>query len=214
MINSRLHKIRFFLLFIPSQFLFLQIGAIAQSGSSDSLKPYLSCKFDDGLKIVETSRHRQWKSPDKFRPVKINGAEERVSVVDGYRVMLAYPNTYYFANVKAEQSDPQSYTKDKETLIKQMQQLTSTSKEMETAEPIKVTYRDFEGYGLNRKTILGDILGMYVLFSNTNRQVVTIYFLNQPAEKRKFQTIEEYRTLRDRFLDKYTSCIQSNLAGR
>jgi hypothetical protein len=189
-------------------FLSLGIEAVAQPGNS--LKPYLSCKFDDGLKIVETSRHRQWNSPDKFRSIKINGVEDRVSVIDGYRIMLAYPDTYFFANVKAEQSDPQSYAKDKEKLIREMQWLTSTSKEMETAEPVKITSHGFEGYALNRKTILGNTLGMYVLFSDVNQQVLTIYFLNQPAEKRKFQTIEEYRALRDRFLDKYTACIQGN----
>lgn len=213
MITSKLHKNRFVLLLIASLFFpLLQIGVVAQSGNS--LKPYLSCKFDDGLKIVETSRHRQWNSTDKFRLVKINGVEERVSVIDGYKIMFAYPDTYFFANVKAEQSDPESYAKDKETLIRLMQWLPSTSKEMETPEPIKVTSHGFEGYAVNRKTIFGDTLGMYTLFSDANRQVLTIYFLNQPAEKRKFKTIEEYRTLRDGFLDKYTSCIQSNMSRR
>ncbi len=211
MIKSKLHKKRFVLVFIAALFfLLLQTGVLAQSGNS--LKPYLSCKFDDGLKIVETSRHRQWNSPDKFRRVKINGVEERVSLIDGYRIMFAYPDTYFFANVKAEQSDPQSYAKDKETLIRQMQWLPAGSKEMETPEPIKVTSHGFEGYAVNRRTIFGDTLGMYTLFFDANQQVLTIYFLNQPAEKRKFKTIEEFRVLRDRFLDKYTSCIQSNMS--
>jgi hypothetical protein len=185
---------------------------LAQSNDDPStLKPYLSCKFEDGLKIVETSRHRQWTSPDKFRTVKTENGEKRVSLIDGYRIMVVYPKTDYFANIKAEQSNSQDYSKDKELLLENMRHYTLTGKEMEAAEPNRVAYNGFEGYGLNRKTILGNVLGMYTLFSDAHQQVLTIYFLNQPSEKRKFQTIEEYHVLRDRFLDRYTGCINSNI---
>ena len=212
MAKSKLLKTRFAvafgaLLFCSS----MQVAVSGQAGDPNSLKSYLSCKFDDGLKIVDTARHRQGTSPDKFRTVKVDGVEEKVSVVDGYRVMVVYPKTHFFANIKAEQSNPPDYAKDKEILIKQLQWFTATSKELE-AEPTKVTYPGLEGYGLNKRVISGNTLGIYVLFSDANQQVLTVYFLNQPPEKRKFQTIEEYRTLRDRFLAKYTSCIQSNIS--
>jgi hypothetical protein len=40
--------------------------------------------------------------------------------------------------------------------------------------------------------------------------VTTIYLLNQEPEQRKFQTMEEYRSLRDKFLVSYASCIRKN----
>jgi len=42
--------------------------------------------------------------------------------------------------------------------------------------------------------------------------VTTIYFLNQEPKDRSFQTMEEYRAMRDRFLDIYTACAESKTA--
>ncbi len=205
-------KIRLAGLFASLLFsLFIYGEALGQSNNDPStLKPYLSCEFEDGLKIVETFRHRQWTFPEKYRTVMTDEGMKNVSLIDGYKIMVAYPKTYYFANIKAEQSNPQDYGKDKETLIENLRHAISTSKEMETTEPIKLKYDGFEGYGASRKRIFGNVLGTYVLFSDANQQVLTVYFLNQPSEKRKFQTIEEYRTLRDRFFERFTGCIKGN----
>jgi len=189
---------------------FMPLAVSGQSNEPSSLKPYLSCKFGDGLKIVDTSRHRQWTSPDKFRTVEINGVEERVSVVDGYRVMVAYPNTHFFANIKAENSNPDDYAKDKDTVVRDLKSATASSHDMESPEPIKVSYNGFEGYSSSRKSLTMGTLGITILFSDARRQILTIYFLNQLPLKREFQTMEEWHTLRDRFLNRYTSCVKSN----
>jgi hypothetical protein len=55
---------------------------------------------------------------------------------------------------------------------------------------------------------VGNTLGISVLFSDADHHIVTIYFLNQNPKKRKFQTIEEWRTLRDNFLKRYTTCAK------
>ncbi|OLE21631.1 MAG: hypothetical protein AUI36_34315 [Cyanobacteria bacterium 13_1_40CM_2_61_4] len=73
---------------------------------------------------------------------------------------------------------------------------------------MKLSYDGFEGYAINRKSIMGNTLGIAILFSDSNYQIVTIYFLNQNPKKRKFQTIEEWRTLRDKLLNRYTGCAK------
>jgi hypothetical protein len=55
------------------------------------------------------------------------------------------------------------------------------------------------------------VRGIYLVLDDANRTVSTIYFLNQYAEKRSFQTIEEYRQQRDRFLVGYTACAHPEL---
>jgi hypothetical protein len=191
-------------------FAFAPAAISGQPSNPSSLKPYLTCKFDDGLKIVETSRHRQATSPDRFRTVETNGVEEKVSVVDGYRIMVAYPKTHYFANIKAENSNPDDYEKDKETVIANLKSVTSTAGDIESKEPTKISYNGFEGYSSSRKTLNMGTLGIVMLFSDTRHEILTIYLLNQEPKHRKFQTIEEWRALRDNFLNNYTACIKNN----
>ena len=62
--------------------------------------------------------------------------------------------------------------------------------------------------GLDRDKLEGGVLGLYLLLDDTGRMVTTIYFLNQEPKDRSFQTIEEYRVMRDRFLATYTACIR------
>jgi hypothetical protein len=60
---------------------------------------------------------------------------------------------------------------------------------------------------LAEKSLVVEVLGLYLLLDDASRMVTTIYFLNQEPKDRSFQTIEEYRAMRDRFLATYTACV-------
>jgi hypothetical protein len=143
-----------------------------------------------------------------------------VSLADGYRVMLAYPSTEFFANVKVELSQDSRYPADKRTVVESVRYLANqSSKEARTSVPIdRPAYRGVDVYGVNFPTIDfyiannpptlgGGPIGTYVLFDDFRKMIVTVYFLNQRSGRRQFKTIEEYRTLRDRFLEDYTTCM-------
>ena len=186
----------------------VQKNAAAQTTSrDDSLKPYTSCRFEDDLKVVQVDRLPKGVT---FRTVTTSSGEKKVSLADGYRVMVAYPKADFFANIKAEESNPDDYAKDKETVTEGLKWAIANGKEMESQEPLKVSYNGFEGYAMNRKSLVGNTLGITVLFSDAEHHIITIYFLNQNPKKRKFQTIEEWRTLRDNLLNRYTSCVKVN----
>lgn len=184
--------------------------------SNDPLKPHTKCKYPGGPRIVEVNR--RGKSDRKYREVKTANGAEKVSVVDGYRVMFSYEGLpYYFANVKIEQSDSTSYQQDKERIISSLKYF-ATAKE---ATPIifadKSELNGFEHYGIDRDRIdVGGQVGDHVLFDDKQHLVITIYFLNQDDKNvlaastgadRKFHNIEEYRTLRDDFLNGYSKCL-------
>jgi len=61
--------------------------------------------------------------------------------------------------------------------------------------------------GLDREKLEGGVLGVYLLLDDSLRMVTTIYFLNQEPKDRSFQTMAEYRAMRDRFLSTYTACV-------
>src|SRR6266550_9072397 len=86
--------------------------------NTDPLRPYTTCKLPADLKLKEV---RRMNPGNNYREVLTANGKEKVSVIDGYRVMFAYTDlTYYFANVKIEQSISDSYAHDKEILISQL----------------------------------------------------------------------------------------------
>ncbi len=140
--------------------------------------------------------------------------EKEITRIDSYRILVAYPKTDAFANIRPEKSRPDAYIQDKQNAIEELKHLISTGKEMESDKPIKATYNGFESYGLNRRTLeIGNTVGVYILFNDTDQTITTIYFFNAKPKKRKFQTIEEWKTLRENFHNTYTRCINSN-SGR
>jgi len=180
---------------------------------SPSLKPYLSCKFEDDLQIVEATRRP--KSAENFRLVETASRDKRVSVLDGYRVMLAYPRTpYYFANVKVERSNELDYPNDKEIVRSQLQYSAETEQATKIIYQDKTLFNGYESYGIDKDAIdVGGVIGTHVLFSAADHVIITIYFLNQGSENRKYQNIEEYRAIREKLLEAYTRCLKGNAAG-
>jgi hypothetical protein len=183
----------------------------AQSTSTDPLKPYTTCKVSGGLKIKEVTRRN---ATDNYREVSTDKGKQRVSVVAGYRVMFAYPDlTYYFANVKIEQSDPASYAADKEILVNQLKYYSSIKEAHPMIFEDKKMLNDFEHYGMDRDKIdVGDQVGIHILFYDPAQLVVTIYFLNQSKaaffNNRRYEDIKQYRELRDDFLNFYSECLK------
>lgn len=125
----------------------------------------------------------------------------------GVRVMFAYPNTDFYANVKAELLPSTNYAQLKQFLLDNFQYIAHDNiVNSSLAAPLN----GLEAHGLDRDKLEGGVLGIYLLFDNSAHVVTTIYFLNQEPQNRKFQTIEEYRQLRDRFLASYSGCIRKN----
>jgi hypothetical protein len=192
-------------------------GALPAEQRADPLRPLTQCDFADGLRIVAADR-----APAEIRERKVATASgaRAVSLADGYRVLLAYPASDYFANVKLELSQEARYSADKKAVVANMEFLANrSSKDARETVPLQHdTFKGFDLYGFNFPTIDfyiagnpptlgGGPIGTYVLFDDSRRMIVTMYFLNQRQERRRFRTIEEYRDLRDRFLESYTTCL-------
>lgn len=194
---------------VIAAFLTLPPGSFGQSAKRDeSLKPFTSCRFESGLKIVQVDRLPK---DVKSRPVKTSKGEKVVSLADGYRVMVSYNDKRdWFANIKAEKSFDAEYEQDKELVIENLKWAASTTNELESPEPVKVSINGHEGYGTSKQELKGNMLGIYVFFSDADRTITTIYFINQNANRKRYQSIEEWRTIRDEFLNTYTTCINKS----
>ena len=174
---------------------------------SDPLKPYTTCEMGGDLKVKDITRRP--KSAEKYREVTTDKGNERVSVVNGYRVMFGYEDVrYYFANVKIEQSDAESYAQDKEKVINELKHYSSTKQATKIQYHDKQVLNGFEHYGIDRDVIdVGGQVGIHVLFGDTKHLIITIYFLNQEKKNRRFNNLEEYFALQADFLNRYTECL-------
>lgn len=123
--------------------------------------------------------------------------------------MFGYEDVrYYFANVKIEQSDAESYAQDKERVINELKHYSSTKQATKIQYHDKQVLNGFEHYGIDRDVIdVGGQVGIDVLFDDRKHLIITIYFLNQEKKNRRFNNLEEYVALQADFLNRYTECL-------
>lgn len=173
------------------------------------LEPYTSCVFPDMLRIVQVDPTLPGVTS---RSIETREGRKEIDFAAGVRVLFAYPMTDYFANAKVELLRADGYAQLKQTLIADLHYLESQPHGPTPAEALPIGLHGFEVHGNDRRRLEGDVLGMYLLFDDKAHVVTTVYFLNQQAWQRKFQTIDEYGRLRDHFLQNYTACIRQNQA--
>jgi hypothetical protein len=171
------------------------------------LEPYTSCTFTDGLKIVALD---PLSAGVTFRTVPTGAGEQRIDMSAGERVMFAYPDTDFYANVKVESLPAPSYAQEKKALLDNWQYMHMTSPGTTLNYALKSPLDGFEIQGFDRDKLEGGVLGIYLMFDDAHHVVTTFYLLNQEPSARKFATIEDYRKLRDNFLPAYAACIRAN----
>lgn len=197
-------------------------GAVAQGNPAGSasngqnsapipkaLAPYMSCGFPDGLRIVGTSSLGQG---PMSRPVQTARGTENIELQAGEQVIFSYPLTDDFANAKVELLPADRYAELKQTLLGNLHFLEHERNGPTAALALPVGLHGFEVHGNDVRKLEGNVLGMYVMFDDPAHVATTIYFLNQHAWARKFQTMDAYGRLRDNFLRTYTGCVRENQA--
>jgi hypothetical protein len=195
------------MLFSVSSLSVAQGGPEAQNGTrsdSSAFDRYTGCRFNDGLSVVETSPL----APGIHeRTVPTSKGPKQVGLVEGRRVMFAYPGKDFYANVKVEILPEKDYAETRQTLVDNFDYMLATSKDSTRNYELKPKLNGLDVRGLDKDKLEGGVLGIYVLLNDASRMVSTIYFLNQEPKDRSFQTIEEYRVARDRFLSTYVACV-------
>ena len=186
------------------------LAGAASAGPAERVANAMSaCQWSDKLVTGTVS-----KLPEAFklRAVQLPSGAAQISVVEGYRFPLAQEDKGVFANVKIEQSEADKFDSDREAIVANLRWILSTSKEMETPEPLLVNMNGFEGPMINRTALSGSTLALIALFNDKEKLVFTIYLENAPPEKRSFATKEEWNGMRDRLFAALTGCAAKALA--
>ncbi len=185
--------------------LLLCVGTAQNPPRTDSsaFDRYTMCKFTDGLTVVDTSPL----APGVHsRTVETSKGPRQIQMVEGRRVMFAYPDKDFYANVKVEILPEKNYAETRQSLIDNFDHMLASDGNTRNYG-LKPMLNGLDVRGLDRDKLEGGVLGLYLLLDDSSRMVTTIYFLNQEPKDRSFQTLEEYRVQRDRFLTTYTTCV-------
>ncbi|KOY87817.1 hypothetical protein AD998_18250 [bacterium 336/3] len=165
--------------------------------------------FKNATNLTATDPDRLPEASEKFRIVKTDKGEVEVTRMDGYRVLYNNEKNAPFVNLKVELSDKKSYEKDKKNLLDNLKYLNSHSQNMETKDLIKLEFNGYKVYGFSRATIeTGSTLGTFVMFPG-NGVTVYFYFNNMKPEYRNFESVEDYKKQRDKFIDEYTKYLKT-----
>jgi len=177
-----------------------------------ALHDYESCSFDDGLQIVKIDS-----LPNGMQERTVNTAQgpKVIHMLAGRRIMFAYGvGGDFFANVKPEVLPDDTWAAQRQNLLDEIAAMLASDHATMPNKSLPDTLHGLEVHGFDRTELKGGTLGFYLLFDNARHIATSVYLLNQQPLTRRFQTIEQYRGLRTRFLSTYTGCIAQNQSLR
>jgi hypothetical protein len=178
------------------------------SAAEAALRDYEFCSFDDGLQVVKID---SLPAGAQQRTIETTAGPKIIHMLAGRRIMLAYGIAGdSFANVKPELLAEGTWATEKQNLLDEIAAMLASDHDTVPNTSLPGTMHDLEVHGFDRTSLKGGTLGFYLLFDNFRHIATSVYLLNQQPLTRRFQTIEQYRSLRTRFLTTYTGCIAQN----
>jgi hypothetical protein len=185
-----------------------QDGGSPPTASDEPLHDYESCSFDDGLQIGKID---SLPFGDQQRTVNTVHGPKLIHMLAGRRIMFAYGvGGDFFANAKPERLPSDTWATEKQNLLDELAAMVAAEHDTMPNRSLPETMHGLELHGLDRTGLKAGTLGFYLLFDNPRHIATSVYLLNQEPLTRRFQTIEQYRSLRTRFLSTYTGCIAQN----
>ncbi len=182
--------------------LLLTIALLSFKNKNEIGKCFIS--FTTSTNLTATAPDRLPETAEKVRTVNTENGEVEVTRIDGYRVLYNNDKNVPFVNLKVELSDPNAYENDKKNLLGNLKYLNTHSTGMETKELVELNFNGYKISGLSRGTIeAGSTLGVFIMFPG-NGVTVYFYFNNLKPGVRNFESVEDYKKQRDRFLEEYT----------
>ena len=142
--------------------------------------------------------------------------QERVSVEDGYRAMYLFPGSHYFANV-IERSLRHECQRKFINVEDDVAQSPAIREKLEAVRMPDRPYLEVEqgvAHGIeylgcteNAIGLITSTISQVQLFVPAKRITVTAYLLKQ--QKMHFQTIRQFRDLRDAFIDSFAAYLSA-----
>jgi hypothetical protein len=181
--------------------------AAAAEPREDGLRPIVDCVRRGSFTLVGEATKR-WPASSDHRTVATAAGPRRVSVADGYLLVLETGPATPFVNLRIERSVPGSFAADRGAVLAQMQ--TFSDRLGPADRRLQISERDgIEIMALNEpRTDVAGAIGVYSLFVPRETIVATVYIVNQVPERRRVIGMREYEAMRDRLIDELVACLK------
>lgn len=141
------------------------------------------------------------------RAVITEKGEEPVWLNGGYKGLYGAAGKLPFVNFHAERSPKDSFEANKQTIESQYTFVASHSK---TESFSKNAYKNYTYFIVgDSESVDSGVKDSVTLFFPEDSMLVTMYFLNQGPnkEERDYDSSEEYKALRDKFIQDYVDSV-------
>jgi len=178
----------------------------AQSAKVEPQGPlarYVTCKFADSLYTDSTARLPG--TGVRFRSVTTTKGEKKISAIDGYRFLLSQGRPSYFADISVETSDFGLYGVDKGAAIDNLHYVLQSAVghpywEHESRDGFEIFGETDESFDQRGPT------GRYVILNDATQTIISINFLGQAPQDRRFVNIDEHDDIRDGVIGALIKC--------
>jgi len=132
----------------------------------------------------------------------------RVSIDDGYRMMIYRKSTAPLVNLLIERSAAGQFASDREAISRHMAALAAGSPPPEKVNVEHSALHGIDIIAINKPAMeTSGVISMVQLFDAATGTIATAHILNQQGPAREFTSAADYAVLRDRFIGALSACM-------
>lgn len=145
----------------------------------------------------------------KFRTLKVNSKDKKISRIDGYRMRFRKDDGAGAVSMKVELSEVSRYVADKKVINEWMDSVQHSVKNFEI-EFKNESY--FSEYQLKTNVLDEKRMAyMSVMLDDVSQMITSISFINPPEFLRRYKTMEEFVPQAQQVIADYQQCVIKNL---
>lgn len=176
------------------------------SGRDRIFDAYTSCTLE-GYSLY--SKKRLPTHVEKFRTLRVNSEDKKISRIDGYRLKFKGSNGLPELSLKVELSAAKDYVADKSVTQEWFDEVSKKSKKIDISFVKKGFFTEYQ---LKTNSLSKHaMIYMVTMFDDASQIITNMRFVNQPEYIRSYKTVEAFMPGAMAAVSGYQQCIVEQL---
>lgn len=176
------------------------------SGRDRIFDAYASCTLE-GYSLY--SKKRLPTHVEKFRTLRVNSEDKKISRIDGYRLKFKGDNGLPELSLKVELSAAKDYVSDKSVTQKWFDEVSKKNKKLVISFVEKGFFTEYQ-LKTNSLSKHGMIY-MVTMFDDASQIITNMRFVNQPEYLRSYKTVDAFMPAAMAAVSGYQQCVVEQL---
>ena len=179
------------------------------SGRDRIFDAYTSCTLE-GYSLY--SKKRLPAHVEKFRTLRVNSEDKKISRIDGYRLKFKGSNGLPELSLKVELSAAKDYVADKLVTQEWFDEVSEKSEKSKKLDISFVKKGFFTEYQLKTNSLSKHgMIYMVTMFDDASQIITNMRFVNQPEYVRSYKTVDAFMPSAMEAVSGYQQCIVEQL---